>query len=247
VHGVIDLRDDDERAAAAGEYVLGTLDADDRAAVERALVQDAGLRALVYAWQDRLLGLSARAASAEPRPPLWRRIDASLNALPAAAAAPVRAAPQGAAPWWQRLGLWQGASALALAASLVLGVLLVQRMTAPPADGARYLAALQSPDGQATGWVVELQAGAKLRLVPVAEGGPVPAGRSLQFWTKAEGAAGPTSLGLVRAGQTLELPASQLPAVGVRQLFEITLEPEAGSPIGRPTGPILFVGRTVAL
>ena len=32
-----------------------------------------------------------------------------------------------------------------------------------------------------------------------------------------------------------------------RQLFEITLEPENGSPTGRPTGPILYVGRTVAL
>ena len=51
--------------------------------------------------------------------------------------------------------------------------------------------------------------------------GPVPAGRALQFWTKPEGAAGPTSLGLVRAGQTVELPVSRLPAV--------------------------FVGRTVAL
>jgi anti-sigma-K factor RskA len=26
------------------------------------------------------------------------------------------------------------------------------------------------------------------------------------------------------------------------QLFEITLEPEGGSPNGRPTGPILFKG-----
>ena len=77
--------------------------------------------------------------------------------------------------------------------------------------------------------------------------GSVPAGRAWQFWTKPEGAAGPTSLGLVRAGQTLEVPVQRLPAVGARQLFEITLEPEAGSPTGRPTGPILYVGSTVAL
>jgi anti-sigma-K factor RskA len=35
--------------------------------------------------------------------------------------------------------------------------------------------------------------------------------------------------------------------VGARQLFEITLEPENGSTMGRPTGPILYVGLTVAL
>jgi anti-sigma-K factor RskA len=40
---------------------------------------------------------------------------------------------------------------------------------------------------------------------------------------------------------------AQLPAVEAQQLFEITLEPATGSPLNRPTGPILFVGRTVAL
>jgi anti-sigma-K factor RskA len=40
---------------------------------------------------------------------------------------------------------------------------------------------------------------------------------------------------------------SRLPALGPQQLFEITLEPDGGSPIDRPTGPILFVGSTVAI
>lgn len=83
--------------------------------------------------------------------------------------------------------------------------------------------------------------------MPVVAGTPPPAGKSLQFWTKPQGAAGPTSLGLVRAGEKLELPVAMLPGVGEQQLFEITLEPEGGSPLGRPTGPILYVGRTVHL
>jgi anti-sigma-K factor RskA len=260
VHGVIELRDDAERAAAAGEYVLGTLAADDQAAFETALAQDPGLRALVYAWQDRLLSLSAEAAPVEPGPQLWPRIDSALGA-PAAAAGVIPAAGRAVTPpsprqrsggaprlpWWQRVRLWQGVSALAVAASLFMAVLLVERSALREPAGARYLAVLQSPDKQATGWVVEVQTGRSVRLVPVAEGARVPAGRSLQFWTKPQGAAGPTSLGLVRAGQTLELPVSRLPAVGPQQLFEITLEPEGGSPIDRPTGPILFVGSTVAI
>ena len=95
--------------------------------------------------------------------------------------------------------------------------------------------------------MVEIARRQALRLTPVATGEPVPSGRALQFWTKAQGAAGPTSLGLVRPGERLELPVERLPALGVEQLFEITLEPEDGSPIGRPTGPILYVGRTVQL
>ncbi|MDQ6620387.1 MAG: hypothetical protein M3Z31_11965 [Pseudomonadota bacterium] len=50
-----------------------------------------------------------------------------------------------------------------------------------------------------------------------------------------------------RAGYRAALPLSRLPGVGSQQLFEITLEPEGGSTTGRPTGPILYVGRTVAL
>lgn len=235
---MIDLRDPGERAAAAAEFVLGTLSAEDQAAVQAALAQDADLRAQVYAWQDRLLPLSARAAPAEPAPALWTRITRSLDARRPA----VKSA--GSTPWWQGLRFWQGLSAAALAASLVLAL----RLLSPAPEGPRYLAVLQSPDERhQTGWVVELQAGGKLRLLPVGDTPPVPAGRALQFWTKAQGAAKPTSLGLVRAGQALELPAARLPAVEAQQLFEITLEPEAGSPIGRPTGPILFVGRTVAL
>ena len=246
---MIDLHDTEEREAATGEYVLGTLGADDHAAFKAALADDHALQAGVYDWQDRLLSLSAKAPPAVPRPQLWQRIDVTLNAMAAAAPRPVQedkdTSPQ---TWWQRVRLWQGISALAVAASLFMAVLLVQRIGAPDeAAGARYLALLQSPTNQSTGWVVEMQAGRNLRLVPVADGGAVPPGRALQFWTKPQGADAPTSLGLVQAGQTVVLPVSRLPGVGVQQLFEITLEPEGGSPIGRPTGPILYVGRTVAL
>ena len=240
---MIDTRDPDDRSAAAGEYVLGTLSVEDRAFLDAELATDTTLRTEVYAWQDRLLGLNARAAPATPSPLLWPRIDRSIDAR-----APARAAPASArasTPWWQRLRVWQGFSAIAVAASLFMAT----RLLLPPPDsaGARFVAVLQSPDNQSTGWVVELHAARGLRLVPVGDTGPVPPGRALQFWTKPEGAAGPTSLGLVRTGQTIELPVTRLPAVGAQQLFEITLEPENGSTIGRPTGPILYVGRTVAL
>jgi anti-sigma-K factor RskA len=239
---VIDLNDADSRDAAAGEFVLGTLDDADRATFAAALAQDRALQAAVYAWQDRLLALSARAAPAAPPAQGWARIEQTLDA----AAQPTRRTEMATrAPWWQALRLWQGVSALAVAASVFLAVLVLSRPPEPA--GTRWLAVLQSPQDRSTGWIVEVQAGGTLRLVPVGDSAPVPAGRALQFWTKPEDAAGPTSLGLVRAGQTLQMPVARLPAVGARQLFEITLEPENGSPIDRPTGPILYVGTTVPL
>ncbi|URI07125.1 anti-sigma factor [Aquincola tertiaricarbonis] len=243
---MIDLRDAVERSAIAGEYVLGTLSPEDHAAVAAALVHDAALRAEVYAWQDRLLPLTRHSPAAEPAAHLWPRIEAALT-RPALASAP--SAPAAKAPWWQRLGLWQGVSAgaLALSAVLMVVVLRLAPLAQTPPDAARYVAVLQSPDNRSTGWVVEVREGGLLRLVPTADAGSVPPGRVWQFWTKLEGAAGPTSLGLVPVGQTVEIPVSRLPGVGAQQLFEITLEPEGGSTIGRPTGPILFVGRSVML
>lgn len=238
---MIDLRDPTERDAAAGEYVLGTLSAEDHATVAAALSQDAGLRADVYAWQDRLLPLITQVPPAEPATSVWTRVSLALDSR-----LPLRKVTEARTPWWQGLRFWQGLSAVGVAASLLLALRLLAPL--PVAEGARYVALLESPDEHhVAGWVVELQAGGALRLVPVGHAPIVPPGRALQFWTKAQGAAGPTSLGLVRAGQIIEMPASRLPAVEAQQLFEITLEPEAGSPIGKPTGPILFVGRTVAL
>lgn len=243
-----------ERDLAAAEYVLGTLTEAEREAFERDLHEDGALQAAVYEWQDRLVPLSARVPARTPSPLLWGRIDASVAAasgspdtLSDTRAAARRPAPR--MPWWQRLGWWQGLSGLAVFATLMLSVLLLLQRPLPDSASARYLAVLQAPQGGAAGWVVEVQAGGQMRLLPAGEGAaaPVPPGRALQFWTKPEGAEGPTSLGLVQAGQPLVLPASRLPAVGQRQLFEITLEPEGGSPYDRPSGPILYVGRTIRL
>ena len=250
----MNLDDPQDRDVAAGEYVLGTLAAGDLAAFTARLAADAALQAEVYAWQDRLLPLAGRLAPIEDaRTGGWAAIEARLGMRPDVAAAASatmpassRVAPAANDPLWRRLRRWQIGGALALAASVVLATLLVLR---PPAgnDRERYLAVLQAPGDNAAGWLVEVTAGDRVRLVPIGRTAPLPAGRALQFWTKAQGASGPTSLGLVQPGRVTELPIARLPAVEAQQLFELTLEPEAGSPTGRPTGPILYVGRTVRL
>lgn len=313
----MNLDDPQDRSVAAGEYVLGTLDAEARTAFERRLKDDSALQGEVYTWQDRLVGLTRGVAPADPGPQVWSRIEAALTqtggtagaiagvAAPASAGMATGhaaqrgddggtaardksastsadgraasgavsdgkasnggasgaasdgtaanggasgAAARGAAndPLWQRLRRWQIASGLAIAAVLVLASLLVLRPP-PAAQAERYLAVLQAPDSKTTGWIVEATAGGSVRLVPVGPAAQVPPGKVLQFWTKGEREAGPTSLGLIEPGQVTELPADKLPLLEARQLFELTLEPEGGSPIGRPTGPILFVGSTVRI
>lgn len=237
----MNLDDPEDRDVAAAEYVTGSLVGPEREAFERALATDPVLQASVYAWQDRLLDLARRTRPEAPASTLWSRIEQRLSIVPTRLSAANDA-------FWDQVRTWRWTTGLAVAAAVVLAVLLALRGTGLPDE--RYVAVLQSPDGQhATGWLVEVNAGQQVRLVPAGDGARVapPPGRALQFWTKPKDAKGPTSLGLVKAGTTTEVPVAQLPALGSEQLFEVTLEPETGSPIGRPTGPVLYVGSTVRL
>ncbi len=247
-------RPDDDIQAQAGEYVLGTLPAAERSDVERRLPIDAALRAAVEAWEERLHPLVALAPPAEPSRELWPRIEKSVGSTSNAAgparqtATPSKAAPEQRTGWWNSLQLWRGLAGSGFAAAAVLAAVLVTRSFAPAVP--QYMVVLVAPQDKSPGWVVQTAArtsagGAQqLSLIPLGNT-PVPEGRSLQFWTKANAWRGPVSLGLVTPGRAIRVPIEQLPPLEADQLFELTLEPANGSPINRPTGPILFIGRAV--
>ena len=249
-------RPDDDIQALAGEYVLGTLPAAERADVERRLPGDAALRAAVEAWEERLHPLVALAPPAEPSRALWPRIEKSVGSMSNAAQpspqtarpANAKAATEPRTGWWNSLQLWRGLAGSGFAAAAVLAAVLVTRSFAPAVP--QYMVVLVAPQDKAPGWVVQTAArtsagGAQqLSLIPLGNT-PVPEGRSLQFWTKANAWRGPVSLGLVTPGRAIRVPIEQLPPLEADQLFELTLEPANGSPIDRPTGPIQFIGRAV--
>ena len=97
------------------------------------------------------------------------------------------------------------------------------------------------------GWRITVADNGDLQLTPLAQQADYRADRSVQFWTLENNAEGPRSLGLVEPGRSLVIPAEQVGGVESGQLFELTLEPPGGSPEPRPTGPVLFIGRAVAL
>ncbi|MDH0746982.1 anti-sigma factor [Pseudomonas sp. GD03842] len=219
--------------ALAGEYVLGTLSAEQHDDVTERLRTDASLRDAVDAWEARLLELTSLAAPLPPSARLWGRIQRSLAELATPSTPPrVRG--------WQRLGLWQGLSAAGLAASLVLALTL---LTASPVT-TQYVVVLVAPTSQAPGWVVQANDDRSIALLPLAQDS-VPDGMALQFWTKGEQWRAPVSLGLVKPGTSNRVPLDRLPPLEPNQLFELTLEKAGGSPTGLPTGPIKFIGRAV--
>lgn len=245
--------------ALAGDYVLGTLTVAVRQTVAARIELEPALRDAVAAWEKRLLPLVALAPPAEPSSTLWQRIEGSLGEVktfePATATVAVSATatsqPARQQPevqsritlsWWNNLGLWRGMTGVGFVTAAVLAAVLVLRPGAPQAP--EYMVVLVAPMDKAPGYVIQTNAARQLSLVPLGTV-TVPSQKSLQFWTKADKWRGPVSLGLVKPGQTLHIPLDKLPALESNQLFELTLEPENGSPIDRPTGPIQYIGRAV--
>jgi anti-sigma-K factor RskA len=224
--------------ATAGEYVAGLMSTEEQEAFERLIATDAEARRAVADWRTRLLVLDETAVPVAPSEGLWPRIEAAVGvARPA-----VEAAGQG---WFQRF--WADVSALRFAslagaaAALVLAVALVaQPFRAVPQP--TVVAVLNAPNTSEAGAIVEAYADGRIRVVPL-RSIPVPAGRVLQVWTLWDRGVGPRSVGLMPVARQSDYQTSGMPRPVDQQLYEITLEPAGGSPTGRPTGPILYVGR----
>jgi anti-sigma-K factor RskA len=221
----------------AGEYVLGLLSPSERVAIEHDAARDETLAAAIASWQDRLTPLGTAIAPLEASPLLWERIDASVEQRTAAVAAASSAAMNS----WMRLLRWQIRGIVAVAVAAVVAIVVVL----PRQPAQRFVAVLQS-EQKAPGWLVEADAKGRLKLEPLVAT-PLPDGRVLQFWTKGPDETAPTSLGIVPIDRNTDIKIAALSRVVAGQLFELTVEPPGGSTTGRPTGPILYVGRAVAL
>jgi anti-sigma-K factor RskA len=125
---------DEDRNGFAAEYVLGTLDSEERAQADELVLTDPDFAAAVRLWERRLGELNVLVAPVEPPAPVWDRIREQLASAPQAE--PIRlpellAAPaaQSAAPGQsaevidltQRMRRWRGLTVMttALAASIV--------------------------------------------------------------------------------------------------------------------------------
>jgi len=69
---------DEDRDGFAAEYVLGTLDADERAQADALMLVDAAFAASMARWERRLGELNVLVAPVEPPSPVWERIKAGL-------------------------------------------------------------------------------------------------------------------------------------------------------------------------
>ena len=88
------MTDSEDHNALAAEYVLGTLDASERAQVESMMATDKDFAGLVEAWERRLNTLSQMVGQVEPRSEVWEKIRAEIAQTTASSVQ----FPQAAAP-----------------------------------------------------------------------------------------------------------------------------------------------------
>ncbi|GGE91521.1 anti-sigma K factor RskA [Sphingomonas prati] len=221
----------------AAEYVLGTLDADERAAFERILMDDAQAVAEVAAWQRRLALLDAIAPDVTPSPELWARIEAATR--------PEAANDNRVASGWRGAAV---AAALLACVSSGLAVMgwqkpaetrVVTRTVASKMDAVATLTPEGATPAVLVGWH---EASGRYEVRPVTmDVDPV---HAHQLWLIVEGE-GPRSLGLI--GNEARWIDGRALRPGQSATIAVSVEPLGGSKTGSPTGPVIYSGKLIRL
>ncbi|MBO1020590.1 anti-sigma factor [Methylobacterium sp. SD274] len=232
--------DPTERDLRAAEYVIGTLDATERAAMDLELAVDPAARAAVREWERRLAPLAAVIPEIEPGEGVWPAI---LRALPNRASPSPAANDNRVAALSRKLGLWRAAAAGAgvLAAGLALFIAVGPR---PGGEGETRYVAVVSSGGEAPALIVSIDTVAgTARVRPV--GAEAPAGSSLELWYVGADKT-PKSLGLIgKDAARVALPAGSDAARRGEGVFAVSVEPPNGSATGLPTGPVVYTGKLI--
>jgi anti-sigma-K factor RskA len=234
------MTDEDDIDGLAAEYVLGSLDADERAAVAARRRNDPALDRAIAAWEARLAPLSDAVPGIAPPAHVLAGLADTLWARPVALSRPARA----------RRTLVAGACALA--ACLVLAVVWTRDLPGMPAT---LMAQLQRSaqaaimDDGANVWtpfrfevLFDLRA-STIVVSPVAAA-PSPT-LNYQLWLIPSDHGPPISLGMIPLPKTTASPwrATYPPDDLLEATLAVSLEPTGGSPIGKPSGPVVYVGK----
>lgn len=237
----------DEPDLSAAEYALGLLEGEDLARAERRLESDEDFRDRVSQWSGRLAPLLDDVEAQAPPNGLWARVERSIAAVGVDRA---EVPPRGSNVHVLRrkVALWRGYSvaATALAASLALFLVARPADTPAPPIVVEPLVAMMSAEGSAAKLVASFDPDrASLIVAPAAGVESVP-GHAHELWLiPADGK--PRSMGLVAPGAPRRMAVARpmLDALKADATLALSVEPTGGSPLGRPTGPVIASGKLV--
>ena len=227
------------RQALAAEFVLGTLSTRVRRRFRSLMRYDAGLRALVDDWEQKLDPLGAGLTERHPPARVWTSI-----------AARIRAERTRTGTSSSGLRFWR---TLAVALTVVLALGMVYVGTALR-DERRpdMMAVLNDEKSEAAllvSWPLTKTERKFVNVRIVAPKFDPPEG-SWELWLiPSDRMDRPISAGVIAMtpDQRLEIPAEAAAALGKAWGFAVSIEPKGGSRTGAPTGPVIFRGPCIRL
>jgi anti-sigma-K factor RskA len=243
----------DEIDLLAAEYVLGTLDAAERSAVAARRQREATLDQAIGDWENRLTPLALAVDPVSPPAILFPAIALKIGQSATLTARPVEtdggvdfAMGVQVITLTRRVRRWRSAAMgfAAIAACLLIAFIARDSLfrTLEPTN---FVAVLQK-DAGSPAFLVSIDVRNRALTVRTVSA-QAPSGKSYELWLIDASVGAPRSLGVV--GQR---PFTQGPglakfdtAVVERATYAITVEPEGGSPDGRPSGAPVFAGKLV--
>ena len=223
----------------AGEFVLGVLDAQERASAQARSERDPAFAARIAHWEQRLApwlsGYASVPAPAHVWPEICRRLGWQRDATPRGGL-------------WRSLALWRTATALAAVAAVALWLIrpvpppVAVTPPTPEAAAAKPVTTLAHADGT-PGWLASVdRARGSVLMVPVPSP-PDAQGRVPELWIIPAGRA-PISLGEVSIDKSHNVTVPQAARADLVSgaVLAITLEPAAGIPHSAPSGPVIAKG-----
>jgi anti-sigma-K factor RskA len=230
-----DMMDTPSPASDAAEYVLGVMTAAERQAFAKRLADDAGLRADVIYWENRLANLADDVKPVAPPATVLANLQKRLFAEH------VQSKPG----LLQSLGFWRGLSFASLAAAVALGAMLFSQQPGG-SDTAGTLIAELAGESKAVRLAVAYDSSEGALSINRVEG-QAAAGRVFELWL-IEGGNAPVSLGVLPADVRGKVVVPErLRAKLPNAVLAISDEPTGGSPTGAPTGAVLATGQVLTV
>lgn len=235
------MTDRDDLDMLAAEFVLGTLDARERADVVVRRQSEPELDEMIVAWEHQMAALDDEVTPVAPDPKLYQRIEQRIDALEndQADVGTNRSDNTNVISLHRRLRRWQWSTALASAAAMVMVAVLVFQ-PAPEQSPQSFVAVFQQNDQQPAFMLSVDLTNRQMQIRPVTAE-PL-RGKSYQMWIKADSLGpNPRSLGVLNDNFKLDRAALRDydPDLLKKATFGISVEPEGGSPTGQPTGPAI--------
>ncbi|MGH6815201.1 MAG: anti-sigma factor [Hyphomicrobiaceae bacterium] len=232
------MTDPEDIDALAAEYVLGTLDAAERARTALRRSSDRVLDDAIAAWERRLAPLAETYAPVEPPAGLLAHIEARLDGP--AVAAPVSAT---AIVLERRVRRWRWAAGMASAAAAVLLAMLGMSENYRRQASADYVAVFhkdfQKPNAPPSFLLTIDPTRQRLTIRRVAA--DARPGKSYQLWIVPQRDPVPRSLVLIPEDGTMSVSlAAYDPSVVAGATFGVSIEEHGGSRTGRPSPEVLL-------